>query len=181
MHVKTKLGIQNTKVNIVYIHSVSVYNRWNYITCSRHGFFISARTNGWVNHRDVGDVRRHCAHYDVTVMPPNVILKWTRHTLILCPYTAAQTILLVSMGYTSCNMKFMLRLPHKRNKKVIKFLGIANSVLFTCIGSTKYITNMAVGDISARVTRASVVINCLLHSYPPTTHICISMVQKHTL
>ena len=27
-----------------------------------------AWTNGWVNNRDAGDLRRHCAHYDVTVM-----------------------------------------------------------------------------------------------------------------
>ena len=25
-------------------------------------------TNGWINHRDAGDLKRHCAHYDVTVM-----------------------------------------------------------------------------------------------------------------
>ena len=29
---------------------------------------ICAWTNGWVNNRDAGDLRRHCAHYDVTVM-----------------------------------------------------------------------------------------------------------------
>ena len=29
---------------------------------------ICARTNGWENHRDAGDLRRHRAHYDVTVM-----------------------------------------------------------------------------------------------------------------
>ena len=28
---------------------------------------ICARTNGWANRRDPGDLRRHCAHYDVTV------------------------------------------------------------------------------------------------------------------
>ena len=34
------------------------------------GFFslICVWTNGWVNNRYVGDFRRHCAHYDVTVM-----------------------------------------------------------------------------------------------------------------
>ena len=30
--------------------------------------FICAWTNGWANHRDVGDLRRNRAHYDVTVM-----------------------------------------------------------------------------------------------------------------
>ena len=29
---------------------------------------ICAWTNGWVNNRDTGDLRRHHAHYDVTVM-----------------------------------------------------------------------------------------------------------------
>ena len=31
-------------------------------------FFICAWTNGWVNNRDDGALRRHCVHYDVTVM-----------------------------------------------------------------------------------------------------------------
>ena len=31
-------------------------------------FFICAWTNDWVNNREAGDLRRHCAHYDVTVM-----------------------------------------------------------------------------------------------------------------
>ena len=29
---------------------------------------ICAQTNGWVNNRDAGDLRRHGAHYDVIVM-----------------------------------------------------------------------------------------------------------------
>ena len=29
---------------------------------------FSTWTNGWTNNRDAGDLRRHCAHYDVTVM-----------------------------------------------------------------------------------------------------------------
>ena len=29
---------------------------------------IRAWINGWVNNRETGDVRRHCAYYDVTVM-----------------------------------------------------------------------------------------------------------------
>ena len=37
-----------------------------------HGALVSslicARTNGWVNKRDAGDLRRHRAHYDVTVI-----------------------------------------------------------------------------------------------------------------
>ena len=29
---------------------------------------VTRLTNGWVNNRDIGDLRRHRAHYDVTVM-----------------------------------------------------------------------------------------------------------------
>ena len=29
---------------------------------------ICTRINGWVNNRGAGDLRRHCTHYDVTVM-----------------------------------------------------------------------------------------------------------------
>ena len=31
-------------------------------------WFFCAWTNGWVNNRDVGDLERHRAHYDVTVV-----------------------------------------------------------------------------------------------------------------
>ena len=31
-------------------------------------YLIGAWTHVWVNNRDAGDLRRHCAHYDVTVM-----------------------------------------------------------------------------------------------------------------
>ena len=34
-------------------------------------FFIFAWINGWVNKREAGDLRRHCAHYDVIVMRRN--------------------------------------------------------------------------------------------------------------
>ena len=33
-------------------------------------FFICAWTNVWTNNRDAGDLRRHSAHYDVTVINP---------------------------------------------------------------------------------------------------------------
>ena len=40
------------------------------VTRSFDVFFICAWTNGWANHRDAGDLRRHCAHYGTTVMCP---------------------------------------------------------------------------------------------------------------
>ena len=38
---------------------------------------MCARTNGWVNNRDAGDLRRHCAHYDIIVLNAGAkMLKW---------------------------------------------------------------------------------------------------------
>ena len=37
-------------------------------------FFICTWTNGWLNNRDAGDLRRHPAHYDVIVM---ALGKWS--------------------------------------------------------------------------------------------------------
>ena len=41
--------------------------------------FICAWINGWVNNREAGDLRHHCAHYDVTVMKngaSRIMVKW---------------------------------------------------------------------------------------------------------
>ena len=48
-------------------------NRWIPLTKARWRrtltlSLICAWTNGWASNRDTGDLRRHCAHYDVTVM-----------------------------------------------------------------------------------------------------------------
>ena len=68
---------------------------------------ICAWTNGWVNNRGAGDLRRHCAHYDVTLMNnfhclnPNIFMKhWTRIVVILttCSSLATQKL---SFGTTS--------------------------------------------------------------------------------
>ena len=37
------------------------------VTRSFMFFFISAWLNGWVNNGEAGDLRRHRAHYDITV------------------------------------------------------------------------------------------------------------------
>ena len=37
---------------------------------------VCARTNGWVNHRDAGDLGRHRAHYDVTPMRLESFASW---------------------------------------------------------------------------------------------------------
>ena len=38
---------------------------------------ICTWTNGWVNNRDVGDLRRHRTHYDVTLMVYLFRVHWT--------------------------------------------------------------------------------------------------------
>ena len=38
---------------------------------------ICALTNGWVNNQDAGDLRRHRAHYDVTVMWCRIVIQWS--------------------------------------------------------------------------------------------------------
>ena len=40
---------------------------------------ICAWTNGWANHRDTVDLRRHCAHYDVTVMYMRSSMRTQQH------------------------------------------------------------------------------------------------------
>ena len=42
---------------------------------------ICARINGWVNNRKAGDLRRHRAHYDVTVMSLDWFNPWWRHAM----------------------------------------------------------------------------------------------------
>ena len=50
---------------------------------------IFARTNGWVNNWDSGDLRRHHTHYDITVMWKTTVWEWLHPIVtafnILCP------------------------------------------------------------------------------------------------
>ena len=54
---------------------------------------ICTWTNGWVNSRDAGDLRRHCAHYDVTIIDNgefnNILV--TIHCLHYWPYASNYT------------------------------------------------------------------------------------------
>ena len=42
-------------------------------------FFICAWTNNWANNGNAGDLRRHCAHYDVTIISPLVHSRASEH------------------------------------------------------------------------------------------------------
>ena len=41
--------------------------------------------NGWVNNREAGELRRHRAHYDVTVMPDDILPKQMMYWCIPAP------------------------------------------------------------------------------------------------
>ena len=47
------------------------------------GALFCAWTNGWANHRDAGESRRHRAHYDVTVMESICKNSWSLFQLII--------------------------------------------------------------------------------------------------
>ena len=38
---------------------------------------ICAWTNGWVNNQDAGELKRHSAHYDATVMWRRIVIQWS--------------------------------------------------------------------------------------------------------
>ena len=50
---------------------------------------ICARTNGWVNNRDAGYLRRHRAHYDVTVMWCRIVMQWPGQPRVLSAFNAS--------------------------------------------------------------------------------------------
>ena len=50
---------------------------------------ICARTNGWVNNQDAGDLRLHRAHYDVTVMWCQIVIQWSGQPWDLSAFNAS--------------------------------------------------------------------------------------------
>ena len=66
--------------------------------------FICGWINGWVNNREAGDLRRHCAYYDVTVM-------WR---------PGPNPGLVTGRRFVSCRFKFRIRFPVPAHKSVTK-------------------------------------------------------------
>ena len=62
---------------------------------------ISAWTNGCVNNRDAADLRRHLAHYDVTVMMLSFIITTTRLPHESCSIALEEMISMLDNGKTS--------------------------------------------------------------------------------
>ena len=50
---------------------------------------ICAWTNGWVNNQDAGDLRRHRADYDVTVMWCRIVIQWSGQPWDLSAFNAS--------------------------------------------------------------------------------------------
>ena len=48
---------------------------------------ICARTTGWLNNKDAGDLRRHRAHYDVIVMHTHILAMTSSMSICLRPHT----------------------------------------------------------------------------------------------
>ena len=51
--------------------------------------FICAWPNGWVNNQDADDLRRHRAHYDVTVMWYRIVIQWSGQPWDLSAFKAS--------------------------------------------------------------------------------------------
>ena len=50
---------------------------------------ICAWPSGWVNNQDAGDLRRHGAHYDVTVMGCRIVIQWSGQPWDLSAFNAS--------------------------------------------------------------------------------------------
>ena len=65
---------------------------------------ICALINGWMNNREAGDLRRHCAHYDATVLVGNV-------TLVATILVSCHEIKSLHLNWRSGTRRFHLRVP----------------------------------------------------------------------
>ena len=74
---------------------------------------ISVWTIGWVNNRDAGDLRRHPAHYDVTVM---FMSRYCHQST--SPVHLWMSVVLIRLGYEAhCSSKRLLSMQPLRPKR----------------------------------------------------------------
>ena len=67
---------------------------------------ICARTNGWVNKQDAGDLRGHHAHYDVIVMWCRIVILWSGQPWDLSAFNTSRVKLGGSLHYWRNGLKF---------------------------------------------------------------------------
>ena len=65
-------------------------------------------TNGWANIRDGGDLRRHCAHYDVTVMTAQTTFIYIKDPGDCCIISDSLRPILNSNHTKSCTFKTLM-------------------------------------------------------------------------
>ena len=76
---------------------------------------ICAGMNGWVNNREAGDLRRHHAHYDVTVMKWHFTRTDTRALLCLRVYFDGISYVTPGQPYTHVPLVLLGVEPESRN------------------------------------------------------------------
>ena len=84
-------------------------------------------TNGWVNNRDAGDLRRHRFHYDVTAMdfddPTGQLAPPFRHALLGCSALSVHQLLGFFLGSRlSYPMKCLILYANLRNIPDIEYV-----------------------------------------------------------
>ena len=88
---------------------------------------ICAWINGWVNNREAGDLRRHCAHYDITVMLYHLqyLMGIMRLGCWSSPVTAARTalpmFLLRNLNFTETSLRSYLRKRTRYDRQIQSF------------------------------------------------------------
>ena len=101
---------------------------------------ICARINGWVNNRKAGDLRRHCTHYDVTVMEWNTlanldkgitwirVAKWlqrnqTKSKRAFVFYTSCFIMELKQISYMGCCDMYLLSIRAETNNSLVQYVS----------------------------------------------------------
>ena len=78
---------------------------------------MCAWTGSWVNNQDAGDLRRHRAHYDVTVIWCRIVIQWSGQQWDLSAFNASllsnfELVKRVKLGGSVHYGKNCLNLPH---------------------------------------------------------------------
>ena len=99
-------------------------------------------TNGWVNNQDAGDLRRHRAHYDVTVMWCRIVIQWSGQPWDLSAFNASllsnfELVKRVKLGgsvhYGSNGLKFgTLLYPDYHSLKLTIYFALSGSLSLWC-------------------------------------------------
>ena len=114
------------------------------VTRSFDVFFICAWINGWVNSREAGDLRRHGAHYDITVM------RLTWQLLLSHPYY-------IRDGAISCVGFNISSVWHNNYWYLICWITvyIYYSIYITCMTEIKAIAILYIGLTISAIWRNS--------------------------